>query len=553
MVERDVAQRIDSGADLRNQVPTLKLMPGERVVDIKQFPINLPDKHISTFQAIEDLTAVDNAFDIGKKGPSKAANSRKENRDIAELNEYGAFFARDGHIVAEFLRKRFPQLTVSTIEESLRFTGVRENLRGPGLKDEQELWKVPHEIRDPQTDKKAAELTKLKDWGWPYYGAVDTTGKNVKAIARVCLDNSIENLDFLENTYTGLDGKEHTVGEALQGHVNWIRKRLDMNQDGILEALWINPKHHPNQTWADSVYAFHHDDGSWPEHHPEKNWGVASVELQAETYDALLGARDIYQAKLSKQTDTLSDGERKFLENEIEDLTQRASRLQETVLSKFWVEDEEKFGGFFARGTDRNSEGILRPMAIRTSDMGQLLNSRILDGDEPEIVQKREAVIRNLFSPEMLGVNGIRTLSTDSLRYDQDKYHAGTSWPWVSYYIAEGLERHGYYGLSYELELRILSLYNDTKMLPEYGTGSDDPKDRLVNKKVMIFDATAPEKEHEVGQLAQEIQAWTAAAMLAIKYKMGDRLLGHEGALPTQALDDDKREFEQEILEQLAA
>lgn len=553
MVEQDIAHRISSGTDLRDQVPRIKLTDDERVIDIKEFDLVFPDKHLSVVKAVEGLTAAPKVGDIGKFGPSNAANATESNKDIEELNLYNVFFPRDAHIVAQFLYQRFPQLTVATIKESLTYTGVRENLRGPGPKDEQEAWKVPHEIRDGEKDPIAVRLSQEKDWGWPYYGAVDTTGKNVNAIARVCLDESRGGLDFLSETYKGLDGKEHTVDDALQGHVNWIRKRLDFNKDGILEALWINPKHHANQTWADSTYAFHHADGSWPMHHPEKNWGVAPVELQAETYDALLGARDVYQAKLGALSDSLSQDERKHLESEIEDLSMRAERLKETVFTKFWVEDEEKFGGFFARGTDRDEEGNLRPMAIRSSDMGHLLNSRLLDGDEPEIVEKREAVIRNLFSPEMLGINGIRTLSSDSLRYDQDKYHGGTSWPWVTYYTALGLERHGLYGLSYELKKRAFSLYEATKILSEYGTGSDKENERLVTQKVTIFDATAPEKIHEVGQPGQEIQAWSAAAMLAMKYEQGDRIFRPENAVPIQAIDEKDRIFEQEVLEPLVA
>lgn len=553
MPEREIAQRISSGVDLRDQVPHLRLTKDERVVDLQEFELSFPPKHISTVKAVEDLTAAPRFTEIGMHGPSNAANATEANKEVGELNLYSTFFPRDAHIVAQFLDLRFPELTLATIKESLKYTGVRENLRGPGLKDEQEAWKVPHEIRDGENDPIALRLTEEKDWGWPYYGAIDTTGKNVKAIARVCLGDSSENLDFLLETYTGLDGKEHTVDDALQGHVNWIRKRLDLNNEGLLEAIWINPKHHANQTWADSTYAFHHEDGSWPLHHPERNWGVAPVELQAETYDALIGARDVYQAKIKEGSDNMPQSELHHLQAEIEDLTHRAGRLKETVLSEFWIEDENKYGGFFARATDRDNEGNLRPMAIRSSDMGHLLNSGILDGDDSAIVAKREAVIKNIFSPEMLGINGIRTLSSDSLRYDQDKYHGGTSWPWVTYYIALGLERHGLYGLSYELKKRAWSLYEATKILPEYGTGSNDPGERLVTKKVTIYDSTAPEKVHEVGQPGQEIQAWTAAAILAMKYEQGDRIFRPEQAVPIQALAEDQQIFEQGILDSLAA
>lgn len=124
--------------------------------------------------------------------------------------------------------------------------------------------------------------------------------------------------------------------------------------------------------------------------------------------------------------------------------------------------------------------------------MGHLLNSRILDGDQPEISAKREATIRNLFSLEMFCPNDIRTLSSDSLRYYKDKYHKGASWPWVTYYIALGLKRHGYYRLAKELEERIMSLHTTTKLLPEYGSGSSNPSKRLVTDLIVINDSSTP-------------------------------------------------------------
>lgn len=477
--------------------------------------------------------------------PSKAATVTKKNKGVAALNLYDAFFPRDAHIVAYFLRATYPDLTKATILESLRYTGIKENLRGPGLKDEQEVGKVPHEIRDGLSDPIAARLTKEKDWGWPYYGAVDTTAKNSNAITYIA--SMPGGAAFLKKTYAGLDGNFHTVEEGLQSHVNWMRRRMDLNPDGLVEALWINPKHHANQTWADSSDAFHHADGSWPAHYPEQNWGIAGVELQAETYDALMNTADMYNHLLP-----VAKGQRKhYLENEIEDLRARADKLKRVVMTSFWVADAAHFGGYFARGTDRDKKGRLRPLAIRSSDMGHLLNSRLLDGTDPDIVAKREAVIKNLFSPEMLCPNGLRTLSSDSVRYYKDKYHNGTSWPWVTYYVALGLERHGYYGLARELENRVMSLYYTTKLLPEYGSGSSNPAERLVTEKIIISDPTAPEKQYSICQPAQEVQAWTAAAVLSIKYESSLSANHNSRAVPPVATDEQKLRFERHILTSL--
>lgn len=486
--------------------PGLRLSRHEKIVSIRH---NRTLATANRQRAVSPLLALV-TLTHGFTQPIRAATVTRKNRHITGLNLYDAFFPRDAHIVATFLRDTHPELTKATVLESLHYTGIKDNLRGPGLKDEQEVGKVPHEVRDPERDPIARQLTAKKDWGWPYYGAIDTTGKNINAIAYLVEHDGV---DFLKTTYLGQDGGMHTVEEGLRSHVNWLRRRMDFNPEGLIEMLWINPKHHANQTWSDSPDAFHHADGSWPSHYPSKNLGVASLEHQAETYDALVNAAEIYE-RLLKRT---RGRKRAYLKDEIADLLARAEKLKRVIMSEFWVEDSSRHGGFFARGTDRDSNGRLRPFAIRSSDMGHVLNSRILDGDDPEIVKKREAVVRNLFSPEMLCASGIRTLSSDSRRYYKDRYHNGASWPWVTYFISLGLERHGYYGLARELKKRIIQLYRDTKLLPEFVSGSDDSTERMITDTIMVHDPTAPERLYAICQPAQEIQAWTAAAVLAIK------------------------------------
>jgi len=112
----------------------------------------------------------------------------------------------------------------------------------------------------------------------------------------------------------------------------------------------------------------------------------------------------------------------------------------------------------------------------------------------------------------------------------------------VSYYIALGLKRHGYYGLARDLEARIISLHKSTKLLPEYGSGSNDASERLVTTKIVISDDSAPEKVYSAGQPAQEVQAWTAAAVLAIK---------SDKSVFDAATDEQKRHFEEYVLQRI--
>jgi glycogen debranching enzyme len=528
--------------------------PNEEILE--EVSLALPERHMSALKAILDLTAATSPSEIGLHGPSNASNTSEENRNVPELNLYSEFYPRDSHVVALFLEKQHPNLTKATVLASLAYAGMREHLRSSGgLQDEQEFGKVPHEIRDTNTPK-AQQRAIEKDRTYPYYGAIDTTGKNINAITRISLDNTPHSLDFLTTSYMGLDGKEHTVEDALQSHINWIRKRMDLNPEGLLESLWINQKHHANQSWADSPDSFHHADGSWARHHPDKNWGVAALEVQAETYDALQGVINIYSEQLKQEN---NDRRKIYLLEEIADLTKRAERLQGVVLDAFWVEDPQHSGGYFARGTDRDEQGGLRPLAIRSSDMGHLLYSKILDGDNEEVRTKREATIQNIFSPEMLSPNGIRSLATDSVRYRDDAYHNGSSWPWQTYYTALGLERHGYYGLSNELKKRIWSFYNETKTLAEYGTGSSDPHNRInTNRQITVFDPSLYSESiyhfsrHKIVQPPQQIQAWSAAAILAMKYEYGNRFSQADKSLPSPAIDPYVQLLENKILSRIS-
>ncbi len=495
---------------LRPRGVTLK--SDERLLGISEVVVSKPERVLSTLRAMMGLTAVDHSRLIGTNGPSNASNALKKETLTAdsEQGKYDVFFPRDAHVVADILAAdRFLPLTRSTVLASLEQMGVVDNFRhSQGLLDEQEVGKIPHEIRQPD-DPIARDLSERKDWGWPYYGAVDTTGKNVRAIARYVSDSD-EGADFLAAQFTGRDGEQRTVEQGLKMNLDWLLNRCDLNPEGLLESLSKNPKHHANQSWADSPESFHHADGSWAAHHPEQNWGVAALDVQAETYAALRAAAGLYS-----QTEDAAFAAQ---------LTHQAERLRAAVLEHFWVDDPQHFGGFFGRGTDRDATGKLRVLAIRTSDMGVLLDSGLLDDDPndaaltADMKMKREAVVANLMSPEMLCPSGIRTLSADSVRYSPDRYHNGASWPWTTYYAARGMERYGFQEQAAVLKQRVLESYAETGLLGEYFSGDESPDRLLVDQKVEVENLSlTTDPRYAVSQAAQEVQAWTAATLLAMK------------------------------------
>jgi glycogen debranching enzyme len=531
----------------------VRILPDETLLGVSDIAIPLPNKHLSAIQTMLELTNVRYVRDIGKNGPSDAAYTPPENTHNKFLDKFNHHFPRDGHVIAEFIFDRHPLLTEATVITSLRYMGIENNYDTPreGPLDEQEDGKVPHEILNPNHPT-AIKLREKKNWGFPYYGATDTTGKNILAIHRLVAHPEY-GLDFLEKTYEGRDKQHHTVLHGLERNLAWITGRMDRNPEGLLENLEKNPRHHANQTWADSPESFHHKDGKWAEYQSALGYGVAPVELQGETYDALKAGAAIY--------------ERLGRTDEAVDLRTRAEKLRSVILEKFWVEDSEHYGGYFARGTDRDQAGTLRPLEIRSSDMGHLLQSSVLDEDSSpgmnaDIRFKREALIRNLFSPQMLCPSGIRTLSSDAVRYGDERYHNGGSWPWVSYYIAKGLDRHGLHGLSYDLKKRVWNTYDTTKAFFEYVSGSEDPSARITTQAVKVRNSTiSSEDEYYISQPGQPLQGWIAATIYALKleyatvtaHKLGGRYLAALGLnrLRISAAKDDQIEFEAGILQSL--
>ncbi len=207
-----------------------------------------------------------------------------------------------------------------------------------------------------------------------------------------------------------------------------------------------------------------------------------------------------------------------------------------------WAEDVK--GGYFALGADRAPDDRLRPLLIRTSNMGHALNSLLLEGDDAETAARREALIRALFAPRLLNASGIRTLAADELRFRPGAYHNGTVWLWDTYYIAQGLERHGYSGLAWALNDRIMAALDRFGKFPEFARGDDGPEPRLNERIVDLWDETHG-RVNRVEQPPQEIQAWTVAAAVAIERKR-ERL--QRAGAPTRASNERKRALEEEIL-----
>jgi glycogen debranching enzyme len=461
--------------------PAAMLRPEERLLSVQEVPATTPVEPPSPLEALQLLAGVSNPSDIGKNGPLVASRALAANQHRKELRLYEALFGRDSLISAYFLLDQFPALARITLLKLAELQGVVLDEAS-----EEEPGEVVHEARDPN-DPIAKTLTETRGWHWPYYGSIDATPLFVIVAGEYIRRHDRQ---FLKETYTDRTGRVRPIAYAIRQAVAWMLQKSASNPDGLVESQRLNQHGgHINQAWKDSRDSYHHADGSLA----NAQSGVASIEVQGYVYDALLIAGEVLN----------------------EDFGAAAQQLKTTVLERFWIEDEQ--GAYFALGSDRDSAGKLRLLRIRTSNMGHLLNSRLLDGNDREIVEKKRLLVQTLFSPSLLTAYGIRTLASHENRFRPHSYHNGSVWPWDTFYIALGLLRQGFRPEAEELWQKIERVLAATKRFPEFICGADNPKTLLPSRLIRAYD-TQYKFEHAIEQPPQEIQAWTVAAAVAIEH-----------------------------------
>lgn len=484
-------------AEITHELPSdIRLLPGEELQNvIKHDRRELPEQ-VSSLEQIRRLTRAASEEEIGQNGPSIAALSFDIVRQPTpgHLKLYEVVFGRDSLRVAIDLISSYPNLARRTVLELAKLQGTEYNTQR-----EEEPGRIVHEARD-QDDPLARDFSERLGWGWPYYGSVDATPEFIRTLASYCSNE--ENHAFLHEAFANKDGEQRTIADALTAAVNWITRRLDNNSEGLLEFKSILPQGIENQVWKDSWDAYHHADGTLANHAQ----GIASIEVQVTAYDALIDAAELYENILDRSI-------------EATELRQRAERLGQTIIDVFWTNDK---GGYFVLGTDRDSDGNLRQLKVRTSNMGHALNSRLLEGDDPKKVQIKQALMRHLLSPEMRNVSGIRTLARDEYRFRAGSYHNGSVWLWDTHHIAKGMRRQGFEKEADELDRRMLNVIDATHAFPEYVRGDDAETPRINEYTVNIWDSVN-QRLNKLEQPPQEVQAWTVAAILAIKKRMARR------------------------------
>lgn len=415
------------------------------------------------------LTGVDRPEEIGLNGPAVGARVTDENAGEASLRLFEVVFGRDSLTVALVVNDLFPRLLETTV---LYLAGIQG--REFNALREEEPGRIAHEVRDVETNGV---------WGFPYYGAVDSTPLFIRAGVR-----AVERRP--EFTSAPVPGRQATVSDALDAAVAWLLRRLGEDDLGLLSHLRTNPRGLENQVWKDSWDSMSHADGAVCNHDAP----VASVEAQALAHDALVEA-----AAQSAEPAVLLAA---------------ADRLERAVEEHLWIDDSE--GGYYAIGLDRDPKsGEPRRLETRASNMGWLLDSRLLDGTEH--AGRRRRIVDLLLSDEFLAEGGIRTLSAREARFRPRAYHNGNVWGHDNYVISLGLARHGFRDEAQELRRRLVASCRATHRFPEFVAGGEPGTDLIAKRIVDVYD-DVNQRMNRVEQPPQEIQGWTVGAMVAIEH-----------------------------------
>jgi len=385
---------------------------------------------------------------------------------------YGCIFGRDSLITALLLMRVYEKnkddylldLVQKILVNLAKLQGREHNLESG-----EQPGKIIHEFRTDNHE----HLTKNQEHPWflypdgimRNYDTVDATPLFLIAVEKYYkLSGSEEFLDLLKGN----------VSDALA----WTLTTMDDHQDSL-----VSYQFHPERTsgglrvqsWMDSAESVFFEDRD-----EQPVYTIAPVEVQAYVYRAL----SVWHLLLKEDEPDLS-----VL------LLERARMLREEFYDHFMLPN-----GTPAFAVD----GQGRMLTSARSSMGHVLWVGALDEGRYFSILAAEDVGRiakRLVQPDMFVPEaGIRTLSSNSSRFEANSYHNGSIWPHDTAMIALGMRDAGF-----ELEARrvhdaLLNAYQHFGAPLELFT---------YNKQIGDYQSSE-------GQRACQTQAWSAAALLAL-------------------------------------
>lgn len=404
---------------------------------------------------------------------------------------FGCIFGRDSLITSLQLLRAYQYTKQEYLLDVVRKVLVTlSDLQGKDLNIEsgEEPGKIIHEYR-PDKHEHLTRPGGANGHERPWYLYPDQIMRNYDTIDATPLFLIAAYRYYQLTVTSGQPDQEfiEKIMPSIKAAVNWIFWYADSNGDGFVDYQ-LNPQRSygglQNQNWMDSSEATFHEDGS-PVSYP-----LAPVEAQAYTYAALRLWAKYFNNHTTEglQSDT-------FVANM---LNRHADQLKQRFNQEFVIHNSAIS---VASGIDGSGKKI---ESIRSS-MGHCLWASLNqedDGVTDSILEDKyiNSIVKRLLSADMFEPEaGIRTLSAKSAGFEPNSYHNGSIWPHDNSMIAEGLEIHGYVDESWLVRIAML------KAVAYF----QNPLELYVyDQKYQNY--IAPH-----GQMANRMQAWSAAAILS--------------------------------------